>query len=481
MTPARGGAWTGGRRLLTAGLVFTVTAVAFEGLAVPTALPATLDELRGLHLYGWAFSGFWLSNLVGITVAGAEADRRGPFPPFVAAVLAFSAGLLIAGLAPSMEWVVAGRVVQGLGAGAISSLIYVAIARGYDPAAQPRMIAVISSAWVVPGLVGPALAGWISEELSWRWTFLGLAPLVPLAAAAVAVPLVRLPRPPARASSADGTGSTSGWRPARDAVLLAVAAGALLSAASFGEPPARIGLATAGALLIYGPLRRLLPAGSLTARHGRGAAIMALALLSAAFFGVEAFIPLAVASVRNAGTVAGGLALTAAAVTWAAGSWLQARLAARRSRSSVTTAGLVLVTAGIGIVALVPVSPFHPVIVAGAGWAVAGFGMGLAYSTTILAVLEGAPAGAEGQASASVQLAHTLGIALGTGVAGGAVTAGAVALGMAPGIFVADLVMLLVAGAAVIAARRMSRTPPERTGTLPETVGVAGATRGPSL
>ena len=74
-----------------------VTAIGFEGLAVPTVLPAALDEFGGLPLYGWAFSGFLLASLVGITVAGSQADRRGPLPPFAAGVLLFAAGLLIAG------------------------------------------------------------------------------------------------------------------------------------------------------------------------------------------------------------------------------------------------------------------------------------------------------------------------------------------------------------------------------------------------
>ena len=85
-------AWSPGQRVLTAGLLLMVTAFGFEGLAVPTILPAALDEFGGLPLYGWAFSGFWLANLVGIAVAGSLADRRGPLPPFAAGVLLFSAG-----------------------------------------------------------------------------------------------------------------------------------------------------------------------------------------------------------------------------------------------------------------------------------------------------------------------------------------------------------------------------------------------------
>jgi MFS family permease len=450
-------AWSHGQRLLTAGLVFMVTGIAFEGLAIPTVLPATLDDLGGLILYGWAFSAFWLTNLVGITLAGLEADRRGPLLPFVAGTVCFALGLAVAGLAPSMAWVVAGRGIQGLGAGAIGSVTYVAIARGYSPGAQPRMIAVISSAWVLPGLLGPALAGYITQATSWRWAFLGLAPLVPLAALAVAGPMARLG---VAASAAHAGGAVARvW----DAIQLAVGAAALLGALSAPSLPIGLAAAVFGVLLARGPLRRLLPPGALSARPGPGAAVAVLALVSAAFLGVEAFVPLAVSSIRGAGPIAGGLALTAASVTWAAGSWLQARLAPRRSRRALTAAGLALVLAGIALETLVPLTAVPAVPLAAFAWAVAGLGMGLAYSTATLVVIETAPAGGEGAASAAAQLANTLGIAVGTGLAGGVVSLSAsTVLGLAPGIAVANMLLFVAGAIGLSIVGRMPDRPPER-------------------
>ena len=446
--------WSPGQRLLTAGLVFMVTAVAFEGLAVPTVLPATLDDLGGLVLYGWAFSGYWLTNLIGITLAGVEADRRGPLLPFVAGTVCFAIGLVIAGVAPSMEWVVAGRVVQGLGGGAIGSIIYVAIARGYSTSAQPRMIAVISSAWVVPGLLGPALAGYITQETSWRWAFLGLAPLLPIAAIAVAGPLARL-QVAETAERGDAMGAV------RDALQLAVGAAALLGALSAPSLLWAVLAAGVGALLARGPLQRLLPPGSLSAQPGRGAAVAVLALLTVSFLGVEAFVPLAVSSIRGAGPIAGGLSLSAAAVTWAAGSWLLARLAPRGSRRTLAAAGLGLILAGIALETLVPITAMPPVQLAAAAWAVAGLGMGLAFSTATLICIETAPTGGEGATSAAVQLANALGIAFGTGLAGAVVSLGATTVGLAPGIVIANLLMFVVGALALAVVPRLpDRAPP---------------------
>src|SRR5215210_955688 len=104
--PALEGIWSRSNRSLTIGLIMTVVGVAFEALAVATTLPATTRDLGGLALYGWAFSAFMLTNLIGITIAGAEADRQGPARPFIAGIATFVLGLIVVGLAPSMAIVI---------------------------------------------------------------------------------------------------------------------------------------------------------------------------------------------------------------------------------------------------------------------------------------------------------------------------------------------------------------------------------------
>ena len=126
---AAGGLWAAPRRALTAGLVLTITFIASEALAVVTVMPLVARDLGGLDLYGWVFSAFMLGSVVGIVVAGREADRRGPGGPYVAGLALFAAGLLVAGLAPAMPVLVAGRALQGLGAGAVPAVAYVSIGR----------------------------------------------------------------------------------------------------------------------------------------------------------------------------------------------------------------------------------------------------------------------------------------------------------------------------------------------------------------
>ena len=178
---------------LTVGLLLTVSFVAFETLAVATVLPAVAADLGGINLYGWAFSAFLLTQLVGIVISGLLADERGPALPFGLGIVLFSAGLLVGGFAPSMPALIAGRALQGLGGGAISSIAYVAIGRGYPEQSKPRMLALLSTAWVVPGLIGPGIAGLMAEGLGWRSVFLVLAPLPGLAALLAFPSLRRMP------------------------------------------------------------------------------------------------------------------------------------------------------------------------------------------------------------------------------------------------------------------------------------------------
>src|SRR5262249_26038717 len=146
------GVWAPARRRLTLGLTLTISLVAVEALAIATVLPTVSDDLDGIALYGWVFSAFFLGTLIGIVVSGQSADRLGAAPAFGVGLVLFAIGLLVGGLAPTMLVLVLARLVQGFGAGAIPAIGYVAIGRAYPDSLRPRMFAVLSSAWVIPGI-----------------------------------------------------------------------------------------------------------------------------------------------------------------------------------------------------------------------------------------------------------------------------------------------------------------------------------------
>ena len=194
-------------RGLTIGLISTITLVALESLAIGTVMPIVTDELGNRELYGWVYTSFFLGNLLGIVLAGGALDRMPLHRPFTAGLFLFGAGLLIGGFAPSMPILVLARFIQGLGGGAVGPTAYVAIGRVLPENLQPRMFAMLSTAWVVPGIIGPSIAAVVGEIASWRWVFLGLVPFLVVAGALAVTALRRVdaPTPEAEHQAAHAT------------------------------------------------------------------------------------------------------------------------------------------------------------------------------------------------------------------------------------------------------------------------------------
>lgn len=435
--------WARPLRGLTLGLTLVVLAGAFEALAVATIMPATVRELAGMQLYGWAFSGFTLTNLIGISVSGSESTKVGAIPLFLSGVAVFCLGLAVAALASSMAVVVLGRLLQGFGSGVLYTIAYSAISRAYPVALRPRMLATLSSAWVIPGLVGPGLAGLVATATSWRWVFGGLLPL-PLVAAALVVPALREHPSTTPPSSQPGK--------VLHALQLSIGTGFVLQA--LGHPASWLALPAGlfGSVASGHALRGLLPRGTLLAREGQPAAIATMALITFAFFGSEAFVPLALSHVRAVPTALTGLPLTAASLTWTLGAWLPVRVAGRVSRRALVLGGLACLALGIAGTTLV-LLPYVPTVSVYATWAIAGLGMGIAFTATSAAILDAPEADGSAQASASLQLAQALGAAWATGI-GGAIVAAPFA-GDPPrlGIALVDGLMVLCLGAGAWAAR----------------------------
>ena len=461
------GLWAPQTRALTVGLVLTITFVASEALAVVTVMPVVARDLGGLRLYGWVFSAFMLGSVVGIVAAGREADRRGPAIPFVAALILFGSGLAIAGLAPSMEVLVGGRVLQGIGAGAVPSVAYAVIGRSFPGPLQARMMAVLSTAWVVPGVAGPALAAAVAHLFGWRWVFLGLLPVVAVAGS-IAMPALICLGPPA-SSQVEEHRLIHGIAVAACATMLL--AGLTLAAGSGA-------VLAGGALLVAGvagglpALRRLVPPGTLTARPGLPATILTRGLLTFAFFGADTYVTLAITAVRHRSPVVAGIAVTGATLGWTAGAWVQARLSETWQGRRFVRTGLVIILVGIAGMALV-LWPAVPVAEGLAAWTIAGLGMGLAYAPLSLMMLRKARPGGEGRASASLNLADVLGTAIGIGVGGAAV-----AVGTGKDLHLGLMAAFVITGAVGIAALVVvtRRLPPGTSSSPPVTEQVPAAT-----
>ena len=446
-------------RQLTLGLILIILGPAFETLSVATILPKIVTDLGGLSFYGWSFSAYMLATLVGLILAGDEADQRGPALPFMIGVVAFVLGLILAGTAPTMVVFVLSRAVQGFGAGILVSVIYACVGQGYPEQLKPRMVAMLASAWVIPGLIGPALAGIISDFLGWRWVFLGLVFILPLGIGLVLPALKKLTllkkNRIAKTYDVHRLLATAG---------LVVGAGMTLTGLQVQSVPLALTLLLFGLAIGIPSLRYVLPPGTLRVKAGLPAAIVTIGLLSIAFFGAEAFLPLTLISIRGQNTIIAGLALTAATISWTAGSWLQAHFAPKRGRRMLVLSGLFIIALGIAGIAIILI-PAIPAQIAIAAWGVGGLGMGLAYSTISLVVLETAPKDQVGSASASMELSSVLGTALGTGL-GGVIIAFTAGTGRSQswGIAVIDILVIAFIGLACLAAIRLPGKPSQNLG-----------------
>ena len=458
-----GGVWAPERRALTTGLVFTITLVAFESLAVATILPDIKDDLGGLGLYGWVFSAFFLGSIIGVVVAGQTTDHRGPATAYLMGLSLFTLGLVVGGLAPSMLVLVLARAVQGFGAGAVPATAYATIGRAYPEEIRPRVFAIMSTAWVVPGLLGPGLSSTISNAIGWRWVFLGLVPLSVVAG----VVAHRALRPLAIVDGERAESRLGG------AVRVAAGAGLVLAGLTSDSVFVAVPLVIAGVVVGIPAFLSLVPTGTLRAKRGLPAAVLVRGVLTFAFFGADAYIPLAVTDARGASTLLAGAALTGTAISWTAGAWLQERMVLRVGPRRFVALGHAVLLVGIALAAsvLIDAVPLWVIVVA---WTVAGFGIGMSYAVISLTVLRLAPAGKEGTSSAAVQLTDMLGVALGTGFGGAAVALGdARGWDPATGIGIAWAMAATMAVVGIAVARRLPDAE-ERDGVVAEDGALAG-------
>ena len=386
---------------------------AFEAMAVTTVMPTISRDLEGFALYAVAFAAPLASGVVGTVAAGAWSDRRGPAGSLVASLVLFTVGVLTAGLAPSMDVFVAGRVVQGLGTGALIVSLYVVVGVVYPPQLRPSIFASFAAAWVLPSLFGPAIAAFVAETVGWRWVFLGIVGLVAVAAMLIA-PVV------------PGLRATSDNEPAPRSRMIwaAVAAVAVVAVELAGSDASTVGVlgAVASIVVVLVSVRALTPTGTLRAGRGLPSVIGTRGMMSAAFFSMQAYIVLVLQVRWDLTPGHAGLVLTVVGVVWAAASQLQARLRRRLSSERamvIGTAMLLVATALLCLAVLIDLGP----VVAGAAFVLAGAGMGLGFTRTSVAMLAASTDRDRGFNSSAITIADSIGAALSLSLCGTAFAA----------------------------------------------------------
>jgi MFS family permease len=399
----------GRRGRLTAGLLLLEALIAVESLVVVTIMPDVRRELGQVQLYGLAFSASPLATFASIPIAGRAADRYGPSRvlPFMLGV--FALGLIVAGLAPSMPALILGRLLQGAGAGALYSVSLGTVAKTFPDRLRPRVLALLASMWILPGLIGPSFGALLASTVGWRWAFAAPVPVLLFAWVLISPALGDTPL----AADPDK------HLPIRAPLQLMLGAGLFLTGLTLISPIG-LGLVLGGVVIGLPALADIVPAGTLRGAPGLPAAAAAAFLLSAAFFGVDSFITLMLTGIRGVSLAEASIVVTAATVTWSAGSLWQSSRAERIRPGRLVLVGSWLVTIGIAGVASGLIGSV-PIAVPYVGWGLAGVGMGIAFPTVPLSVMRAAEDGTQAEELSSTLLMDTLGMAVGAGLGGGCI------------------------------------------------------------
>ena len=159
------------RRWITLSVVIVTFLVALEGTVISTAMPRVAHELGGKEYYRWAFSAYLSALTVTGMVWGRLADVRGLKLCYLTSVVIFLLGSLGCGAAPSMEWLVACRALQGIGGGGLTPLGQLALAQIYTPQERAKVQGLLVSVFGISSILGPPLGGLIVENWDWRWVF----------------------------------------------------------------------------------------------------------------------------------------------------------------------------------------------------------------------------------------------------------------------------------------------------------------------
>ncbi|MGV8970112.1 MAG: MFS transporter [Microbacteriaceae bacterium] len=401
-------------RWTTVGSFALIFLGAFEALAVTTVMPRISEDLDGEALYSAAFSVTLAASVVGMVIAGGWSDRSGPTKPLVAAISIFITGLLLSGTALDMTVFLVGRLLQGLGSGAIGVSLYVVVARIYPAALHPRIFGLFAAAWVLPSLIGPPIAGFVADTISWHWVFLGVAVLAVIFGGLVVPALLQL-------RGTGGAGETQVGALSRywQVVWAIVVAAGVVTISVSGESGGSWMLAVAAVafVVVIAAVRPLLPPGTLVVSRGLPTVVLVRGFFAAAFFSTEVYLPFFLIETYSLPSAIAGLILSVGAISWALGSAAQSRLDAFMSSEKIVAFGAAFLAAGLGI-QLIAVVLVLPLWVVGVSWLIAGAGMGLTFPRiSTLALAHSTPAN-QGFNSAAVQIMDATGGATAIAVAG---------------------------------------------------------------
>jgi EmrB/QacA subfamily drug resistance transporter len=401
------------RPLVLVAVITAMFMIAIEATIVSTAMPQIVGQLGGLQLYSWVFSAFLLTQTATTMVFGKLSDILGRKRVMLWGIAIFLAGSLLCGFAWSMPSMIAFRLIQGVGAGAIQPIGMTIVGDLYSAKERGKIQGYLASVWALSAVVGPLAGGLIIQHFYWAWIFWMNVPIGILATIGF---LAFLHENVARQERKIDHLSAGVFTIAIAAIM------ADLTAISTSNGW-KIGLVTAlavvcTALFIVQERRSPEPMISLRlwGRRPIAAANAASLLAGMTMIGLTTFLPVYVQGVMRQSALTAGFALSVMVLGWPIGATLAARLVMRLGVRRVLLAGGLIVPAGAAIFLFLNAdgSPF----LAGVGSMTAGFGMGLLSSASIMLIQEIVDWSERGTVTASFLFARSLGSTFGATIFG---------------------------------------------------------------
>jgi len=403
-----------------------VLLAALDATIVGTAMPTIIETLGGIAHYPWLFSAYMLASTAMMPVFGGVSDRLGRRDPFVAAVLIFSTGSLVAGAAGSMSWLIAGRVVQGLGGGGLLSLSLIIFGDLFQGAQRGRMQGLLSLVWGVASIAGPLLGGVIVDGWGWRWVFYINLPLGALVVLLILAGFTET-APVHAGRRLDVRGAVflvAGVTALLFALLLPGAPGAGLGRALLQPGRAAAALGGLVCLVVFVRVERRsadpLVALDLLRERAFASGSLAAFFSGAAMFGALVHVPLLVQWGQGTDATTAGLSLITMSTGWSLGGLAGGQLVNRLGFWSLAVLGMTVMTLGYLSLSIWPDQAWGALLTTGG---VIGTGMGLTSITSIVAVQTLIPRARQGIATAALLFSRSLGAILGVAVMGAALTA----------------------------------------------------------
>ena len=403
------------RRLVTLALFVATFLVSLDTSVVSTAMPTVVSQIGGIDLYAWAFSAYLLTNTVTIPIYGKLSDLYGRKPVFLASTAIFLVASALCGQAQSMQQLIVFRLLQGIGAGGVLPATQTILGDVYPLAERAKLTGLFSTIWGVSGLLGPAIGGFLTEHVSWRWVFYVNLPLCVLAMALVGSFLHERVQHRHHAIDIVGALSLSG---AVGAFLLALQGDASQSATLY------VLAAVLTCVFVWQERRApepLLPLG-LFRRRVIGLSVLICALIGVVLYGQNAFVPPFVQGAMGHPPTVAGFVLAAASISWPIGSTVGGRALLRWGYRAPCVIGCAILAAGFAAMGLLP--PSAPLLAPFALEFLLGPGFGLTLNLTTLSMQDAVGWEQRGVVTGVNQFARNIGGILGLSVAGAMFSAG---------------------------------------------------------